>query len=722
MKSVKWQNYKRGLLVSFYNFNFCVKLNPKNRGALFLPREYLYQPEKNYLKTLGELLKSHPREEGLYPAFLKLFEEKNLKAIQLPAKTIAGFPDIKVSQKDGFIIGYIECKRPDEPLSKWENAEQIKRYISHFKNFLLTNFISFKHFVNGKCVQSLDLISLEDLEKGNLQKANLEGFFNLIQEFVNYQEKPIQNTEELARALAWRVRLLKTSLEEELKTNESLKELFTLLKKHIIHNFTEEEFADAIAQSLTYALLIVRTKKEYITRTDIISDIPENLSIIRDIFFEVLKIEGKELNWILEEIENTLNLFDITKARLTPDELTIHFYETFLKSYNPELREIRGVFYTPKPVVRFIVKSVKELLKKHFNLTGYSDERVKLLDPAGGTLTFILEVFEEVKKEITETRGEGFLTGYFKDTVLKNFFAFELLPAPYVIGHLKVSQFLESIGVKGERFGFYLTNALEFEHKAVDYLFSHEWAKDIQTADRIKKEEKMLVILGNPPYSGISANNTKEINDFVKRNFPDCQSYYEVDGKPLGERNPKWLQDDYVKFIRFAQWKIAQSGKGIVGFITNHSYIDNPTFRGMRQSLLKTFDRIYILNLHGNKRKREPDENVFDIQQGTAIGIFVKDGSKKGEFAEVYYYSTLEDEKLLKREEKFGFLEENSVESVKWKRVNPKSPYYFFKPVSEDTEYSKFLRIDEIFEVYSVGIVTSKDRLFIDFDKEKFYF
>ena len=223
----------------------------------------------------------------------------------------------------------------------------------------------------------------------------------------------------------------------------------------------------------------------------------------------------------------------MNSAKLTPEELTIHFYETFLRSYNPKLREIRGVYYTPKPVVKFIVRSIEELLREKFGLNGYFDERLKLLDPAGGTLTFILDVFERLREEIKETAGSGMLKSYFENAVLQNFFAFELLPAPYVIGHLKVSQFLNSIGVKNRRFNFYLTNALEFEHKTAGYLFSHRWAKEIQEADRIKREEKMLVIVGNPPYSGISANNSKEINNFLKIDIDNCQSYYKVDGKKL---------------------------------------------------------------------------------------------------------------------------------------------------------------------------------------------
>jgi len=675
------------------------------------------EAEELYLQKIRDVLNRGVREESFYPILLELLEKKGVKAVQLPSKTTAGFPDIKIFQPEGFIIGYIECKKPQENIEKWVNSEQVKRYRKHFKNFILTNFVSFKHFLNGEEVKSVQLIPYEKLKKGNLESADFEGLRKLLKDFLNYCERPIRSVEELAESLAWRVRLLKEELLKELKVNSGLREFLNLLKEFVIHTINEEEFADTIAQSLAYALLIVRTKREFVRKEDIITEIPENLAIIRDIFLEVLKIEGKELNWIIDEIENVLNLFDIRSVKLTPEELTIHFYETFLKAYNPKLREIRGVYYTPKPVVSFIVRSIEELLIDKLNVNGYFDEKLKLLDPAAGTLTFILEVFGRLKKNIEEKIGSGSVPGYFKDVVLNNFFAFELLPAPYVIGHLKASRFLEEIGLKEERLKFYLTNALEFEHKMAGYLFSPQWAKELQEADRIKREERMLVVLGNPPYSGISANNTEEINSFLKRDVEGCQSYYKVDGKKLNEKNPKWLQDDYVKFIRFAQWKVNQSGRGVVGFITNHSYIDNPTFRGMRQSLLKTFDEIYILDLHGNKRKKEPDENVFDIQQGVAIGIFVKNGSKKGDYADVYYLSTLKDGGLLTRNEKFDFLNKNSVKTINWRKVSPKSSYYFFKPVLEDEEYQNFPRVDEIFDIYSVGIVSGKDKLFIDFDR-----
>jgi len=310
----------------------------------------------------------------------------------------------------------------------------------------------------------------------------------------------------------------------------------------------------------------------------------------------------------LSEVEQTLNLFDDTKTKLTPNELVTHFYEPFLKAYNPELREVRGVYYTPKEVVSFINRSVEEVLKESFKLGGFKEKTLTLLDPAAGTLSFIVDILERLKGELSK-EGSGIVKKFFEEVVLKNFYAFELLPAPYVIGHLRLSQFFREIGIEDKKFQLFLTNTLEFEHKYAGYMFSSTWAEEVKRADEVKKNVPIMVMVGNPPYSGISANNLKETVDFLKNDLKvgteNCQSYYKVNGmdlrdfasKVLGSRRVKvWLQDDYVKFIRFAQWKICQNGRGIVGYVTNHSYIDNPTFAGLFRPNQILFFRIYLID------------------------------------------------------------------------------------------------------------------------------
>ena len=309
------------------------------------------------------------------------------------------------------------------------------------------------------------------------------------------------------------------------------------------------------------------------------------------------------------------------------------------------------------------------------------------------------------------------IEGFLKEQILKNFYSFELMMAPYAIGHMKMSFLLEELGYRmtdDERVKYYLTNTLEMkELEETKFPGMSSLSKESHEAGKVKKAMPILVILGNPPYSGHSSNTGEWISDVIKE-------YYQVDGKPLGEKNPKWLQDDYVKFIRFAQWKIDQAGEGVIGFITNHSYLDNPTFRGMRQSLMNSFDEIYILDLHGNSLKKETasdgskDENVFDIQQGVAIVFFIK--HKNGKLKSVYH-----SEQYGLREEKYKWLNKHNIKNVKWKKIAPFPEFYLFNPTDNKLleHYYSFNKITEIFPLNNVGIVTARDALTIGWTEEE---
>jgi len=337
---------------------------------------------------------------------------------------------------------------------------------------------------------------------------------------------------------------------------------------------------------------------------------------------------------IIDDIAEVLNVADAKKIldqyyhEGKGSDPVLHFYETFLSVYDPKTREKRGVYYTPEPVVSFIVRSLHQILKDKFNIAdGFASKNVTLLDPAGGTLSFLAKAIETAVEEFEGKYGKGAVKSFLKDQILQNYYAFELMMAPYAIGHMKMSFLLEELGYRmedDERVKYYLTNTLEMkELDESKFPGMSSLSHENHEAGKIKKNVPILVVLGNPPYSGHSSNTGEWISDVIKE-------YYKVDGKPLGEKNPKWLQDDYVKFIRFSQWKIDQAGEGVLGFITNHSYLDNPTFRGMRQSLMNSFDEIYILDLHGNSLKKEKapdgskDENVFDIMQGVAICFMIK--------------------------------------------------------------------------------------------------
>jgi hypothetical protein len=476
---------------------------------------------------------------------------------------------------------------------------------------------------------------------------NIEAFEHIAEMFFSFSLPKVFTAEELAIELAKRTRFLRDQIvREELKQAETgtgdIYGFYNAFKEYLIPSLTPEQFADLYSQTITYGLFAARTRANGEFNRKLAYDyIPHTIGILRDVFrFISWGTPSSQMEVIVDDISEVLNVADIQNILSEyykegkGEDPILHFYETFLNQYDPETRERRGVYYTPEPVVKYIVKSVHQLLKSEFGLRdGLADPGVTILDPAAGTLTFPAEAIKLAVQEYVEKYGEGGKKNFIRNQILKNFYALELMMAPYAIGHMKISFLLEALGCPlrdDERFQLYLTNTLEMEEiTQINIPGIGSLSEESRLAGKVKKEEPILVIMGNPPYSGISSNKNEWTEKLLKEDLDGAQSYYKVDGKPLGERK-LWLQDDYVKFLRFAQWKIQKAGKGIVAMITNHSYLDNPTFRGMRQSLMNTFDKIYILDLHGNSLKKETtpgggkDENVFDIRTGVAITFFVK--------------------------------------------------------------------------------------------------
>jgi predicted helicase len=395
----------------------------------------------------------------------------------------------------------------------------------------------------------------------------------------------------------------------------------------------------------------------------------------------------------------------------------VHFYEGFLKAYDPAVREMRGVYYTPEPVVSYIVRSIDHLLKSRFNRPdGLADRNTLILDPACGTATFLFSVVKLIYQTLESKGRRGGWSDYTAKHLLPRLFGFELLMAPYAVAHLKMETLLRDLGYEftsGQRLGIYLTNTLEqIIQEEQQYGMTQFLAQEGREASRVKNQEPIEVILGNPPYSGISVNRGKWITGLIK-------DYMSVDGKPLGERK-LWLQDDYVKFLRFGQWRIEKTGCGVLAMITNHGYLDNPTFRGMRQSLMETFSDIYVLDLHGSSKKREKapggiqDKNVFDIQQGVAVGIFVKAAGHQGP-AKVRHAELWGE-----REGKYAWLAAQDVSTTAWQELEPRSPDYLFVPAdtSLKQEYEQGWRVPEIFPLNCAGIITSRDGLVIDVHRD----
>ncbi len=700
---------------------------------------------KDYLNhIIKTTTRGDAREESYYPHFSNfLFDfalsigKTKTQITTLPKKTEAGNPDFRVWDGKENIVGYIEAKKPGENLNLIEDSEQLKRYLKTFPNVILTDFYEFRLYRSGILIDKT-FIARSALAKKGIPPPieNEEKFVALLTKFFAFSLPKVTTAEQLARELAIRTRFLRdevisVEMEQQQKGKGELYGFFETFKKFLISHLTEKDFADLFSQTITYGMFAARTRSTNGFNRKLAYDlIPKTIGILRNVFRFVSQGDlPMHMEVMIDDIAEVLNAADVKnilhgyyKAGKGEDPV-VHFYETFLSEYDPATREKRGVYYTPEPVVRYIVRSVHEILKTRFKLDdGLASREVTLLDPAGGTLTFPAEAIQLAVKEYTGKYGEGGINKLLSEHILKNFYAFELIMAPYAIGHIKMSFLLEELGYtmkEQERFKLYLTNTLDIEDLSQTQIPGLESLSDeSHEAGKIKRNEQILVIMGNPPYSGISANINEWTEKLLKTNLDGAQSYYEIDGKKLAEKK-LWLQDDYVKFLRFAQWKIHKAGQGIVAMITNHSYLDNPTFRGMRQSLLNTFNEIFILDLHGNSLKKETapdgskDMNVFDIQQGVAIALFIKKTGEKG--CKIYHGNLYGD-----RESKYNWLDHHELKKKDYQQLKPVSPWYFFieRNTRDIEHYNDWMKVNEIFPVNVTGIVTARDRFAIDFKKE----
>jgi hypothetical protein len=692
----------------------------------------------DYFKELTETaLKGDAREESFYPALARFVEDlarglgkAEVAVTTLPKKTEAGNPDFRVWNGRDRIIGYIEAKPPShDNLDLIESSEQLERYRHTFPNVILTNFCEFRLYRNGERVETVlaarPYIVQQFRKVPPIEKS--DELVNLFEKFFSFSLPKSYTAESLAVELAKRTRFLRDVVAAELAEQQAREQgellgFYEAFRKYLIAELSLEDFADLYAQTITYGLFAARTRaKGRFNRRAAFDNIPRTIGILRDVFrFISLGELPPQLEWVVDDISEVLavadagGILDRYYREGKGSDPIVHFYETFLAEYDPEERERRGVYYTPEPVVSYIVRSLHHLLKKIFARSeGLASEGVTLLDPAAGTMTFVARACQEAVREFESKYGAGGREEFIRKHILKNYYAFELMMAPYAVGHLKMSFFLEELGHRlsdDERFQFYLTNALEtaeLEKSQLPGMVS--LSEESSKAGEVKRQRPILVILGNPPYSYESSNRGEWITSLI-------EDYKKLDDKPLGEKNPKGLQDDYVKFLRFAQWKIEQTGQGVVGMITNHSYLDNPTFRGMRASLMRTFDEIYLLDLHGNTLKRETcpdgskDENVFDIRQGVAIAFFVRGGPKRNRTAKVYHADLWG-----LWQKKYDWLLKHDLACTRWQEIHPKPEFYIFVPRDEaaQEQYNAFTKVTDVFPVHSVGIVTARDNLTI---------
>lgn len=577
----------------------------------------------------------------------------------------------------------------------------------------------------------------------------------LPQDFLSAAPVTVGHAGALARTMAAKTRLLRDTMVCVLAQDKGagpLQDLWQVYRQALITNLSAEDFADLQAQTTTYGLFAARcghpTGAPFTRQSAVFST---TTPFLQDVFNHVTAPGLDErMAWIVDDLARLLEQADMVailkdfRQHSQREDPVVHFYETFLKAYDPELKDIRGVYYTPGPVVSYIVRSVDKLLQDQFGVAfGLAEmpgpdeqHRVLILDPAAGTGTFLREVVVHVRATLGQQGLAGTWPDYVKQHLLPRLFGFELLMAPYAVGHLKLALELgnEHQGLQlepGQRLNLVLTNTLEGGRQQMQGVFpAHAMAREAASTDEVKRQKPVMVVIGNPPYSGHSANKSFWINQLLRGQDNDgaTGSYFHVDGQLLQEKNMKWLNDDYVKFIRFAQWCIEKTGEGILAFVTNHSYLDNPTFRGMRRSLMETFDDLYLLDLHGNARRREQapgggrDMNVFDIQQGVAIGLFVKHGNSPHRLKKNVFWAELWGERDAgPGGGKYGWLAANDVKTTPWRRLLPHAPCYLFVPRNEKLtkEYERGYKVTDIFLEQSVGIATARDKLSIQFDGDR---
>jgi hypothetical protein len=645
----------------------------------------------------------------------------------------SGAPDFKV-MKAAMILGYVENKTVGENLDQILKSDQIARYKKLSNNILLTDYLEFIWIKDAK-VNGRERIAFRDDLEGKPKRPRedrVKAVSDLLRGFFSTAPEGIGRAQQLALALATRSHFLRDFLDSELRRQEKehgearLYGLFQVFRDQVFHELALREFADAFAQMLAYGLFLAKLNSigELVQFLDDLAA-PEYTEI-RWVVEELLSIvNGLKLREIHEDlsfkhrkaISRKVRAQDEEEHRLFERDPFVYFYEDFLAKYDAKMKKARGVYYTPPPIVNFIVRAVDDILKETFGIAqGLADhKRVTVLDFACGTGTFILEVLERIFENIggADSARAGLIV---RDHMLKNVFGFEYLIAPYTIAHLKLSQYLKDKGhpLNGnERLQVFLTNTLEpivTESDQRELWPVPALASEIKEAQTVK-EKPILVITGNPPYSGHSKNK----GAWIAAAIDDYKFTVETDHtgeeakKPLGERNPKWLNDDYVKFIRFAQMKMDAVDEGVVGIITNHSWLDNPTFRGMRQSLIRSFDQIYVLDLHGNAKKKErapdgsKDENVFDIEQGVAISLFVKRaGLERGVWRGDFWG---------KRLKKYQAVAEVTLREVGLSKLEPVGRDFLFlvQDSGEANSYAAGWPLNKIFPENGVGIVTAHD-------------
>ncbi len=708
-----------------------------------------------YIREIRKSLEKGDSTEHTHRAALEILLEacgKDIDATNEPRRIACGAPDFNITRK-GVPVGHVETKDIDVNLDEMErgkgpNGNQFKRY-STLPNWILTDYLEFRWYAAG---EKRLTVRVADMDSKGRVKATLDGDEKLAQLLTAFYHEPaltVGTAKELAQRMAGLTRIIRDLIIASFKheTEETERKLvkearepygaalssrgpwlhnwLTAFRETLIPDLTETEFADMFAQTLAYGLFAARihapANREF-SREMAAFKLPKTNPFLRKLFAEIAGVDMPDtVAWAVEDLVNLLRhadmaeiLRDFGKGKGKEDPV-VHFYETFLTAYDPKVRDQRGVRYTPEPVVQYIVRSVDWLLQSRFKRPqGLADENTFILDPAVGTATFLYFVITLIFSKFARQRGQW--DGYVEKHLLNRLFGFEILMAPYAIAHLKLGMQLEETGYSfgsEQRLGIFLTNTLEESARRSDRLFADWISEEANAAANVKAQLPIMVVLGNPPYANFGRMNR---NPWILGLLNDYK-------RGLNEKKLN-LDDDFIKFIRFAQWRIEKTGHGIIGFITSNTYIDGITHRRMRESLMQAFDEIYILDLHGSSKKKEKtpdggkDENVFDITVGVSILLAVRLAGTEPPSGGRALARVFHAELWGARKGKYDWLWQNDASQTPWTELTPAEPHFFFVPKDFDLvgEYETGWKLGDVFPLFQNGIKTDRDDLFIDFD------
>ena len=720
-----------------------------------------------YVSELNQQYRTGMAREHSYRPALKDYLQSMLPKMVVtnePAHFECGAPDYIISRsKDHLPVFFVEAKDINDSDLDGRNRnghkEQFDRYKQALDYILFTDYLDFHLYEHGEFVDSVRIAEVKGDKIVAITDAEAK-FISMIQHLGSSAIQRITSASRLAKLMAGKARLLENIIEQAMNddtesyANKSLRGQYQAFKDVLIQDLKPTDFADIYAQTIAYGMFAARLHDETpedFSREEAARLIPKTNPFLRQIFNN---LAGNDLDeriaWVVDDLVTVFQATDLKKimASYVRDKLhhdpMIHFYEDFLAEYNPKLRKSKGVWYTPQPVVGFIVRAVDEILQKEFHLPdGLADystierdvaveqsrdgrtkdgmkhemkrfHRVQILDPATGTGTFLAEVVNQIYDRYRDQ--QGIWQQYVEQHLLPRLHGFEILMASYAVAHLKLDMLLGETGYRhnsDKRLQVYLTNSLEESNNEPRTLFAQWLSLEATEANVIKRDCPVMVMIGNPPYSVSSQNNGKWITNLV--------ADYKKD---LNERNIQPLSDDYIKFIRLGQYYVEKKGEGVLAFISNNSFVDGLIHRQMRKELMRAFDKIYILDLHGNTRKKEvapdgsKDENVFDIMQGVSINIFCKNDTPTKEPCKVYHYDLYGN-----RESKYNFLNSHSLTEIDWKELQLQKPYYFFvtKDFSVQEDYEKGFKVDDLMTTNCIGVATGNDNYLISISKEKLY-